>query len=103
MKKAKFIILTLFVVLSSTTLVACKETSPSINDMVSYVKTAWKVVDTTDNIKQVLELDDPFNKGIKFKSEIGGILTIDSMIRDMNAKNYSSAAKKGAEWLAPFF
>lgn len=78
-----------------------EEQPPSTEDMIKYVKYSWKVAATADDIRQVLFFDNPQTL-IPFKSEIGGILTINSMKKDVDRGEYGKAAKRGVGWLLPF-
>ena len=101
LKKIVLVSLTVLLIIAGT-LVGCDgDDPPGIDDMINYVQKTWRIVASTDDIKQVLDLDDPMSH-IPFKSEIGGILTVISMKQNIDKGEYHKAAEKGATWLLPF-
>lgn len=95
------IVLTLFAGIALSGCDGKAEQPPTTDDMVKHVQNSWKAVATIDEIRQVLSLNDPKSL-MPFKSEVGGILTINSMKNDIDNGRYGKAAKKGVEWLLPF-
>ena len=74
---------------------------PTTADMVDYVQHGWNVVATADDIREVLSLDDPQTQ-MPFKSEVGGIIAVIAMVRDIDQARYADAAWRGGKWLLPF-
>jgi len=66
--------------------------------IIDYVQTAWEVTDSTNIIHQVLYEESYF----PFSSEIGGILTVQSMMASMGSEDYAAACRKGITWLTKF-
>jgi len=90
-------------ILLSGVMVGCDEKQPpDERDMVRYVQHDWQIDASSEEIRQVLSLEDLMS-GDDFSSEIGGILTVISMKKDMDKGEYAEAAQKGAKWLIERF
>lgn len=102
MKKVSLVLVAILILLSGM-LPGCNgDQPPTEQDMVRYIQHDWQIDASPDEIRQVLALADLMT-GDSFFSEIGGILTVISMKKDMDESKYAEAAGKGVGWLFKLF
>jgi len=97
-KKVRLVLVAILILLSGTMVGCGGEQPPDKMDMVRYVQHNWHIDASSDDILQVLALEDS-TTGDDFSSEVGAILTIISMKEDIDRGDYNEAAKKATEWL----